>query len=235
MKVLAVVPARAGSKRVPKKNVRPLLGIPLVCRSILHAINASKIDDIVVTTDDKEVIEIAKRYSCTIIKRPAYLADDSATTIDVVKHTIEYLKNQGKNYDAIVLLQPTVPFRAPNLIDKSISLLEENLCDSVISHLEVDYFHPNRMKKIKDGFLAPYCEPEVLNVPRSKLTKAYYRDGSIYCVTVEALLRTNSFLGDTSKLVITEAEEFVNVDSERDWLTAEMLAEDLDQKYPLKI
>lgn len=221
---IGIIVARKGSKRLPNKNIKKLRGKPLVQYSIEHALSSKLIDEVVVTSDDDRVLKIGKKFNCTLIKRPANLSGDNATTISVLLHTLEFLyATRKKRIFSVTLLQPTVPIRDPRKIDEAINILIQSKCDSVISHIPVDYFHPNRMKKIIRGKVKAYCEEEIENVSRDRLPSAYYRDGSIYCTRARIILNQKSIFGKKVKAVINDRNQFVNIDNEDDWWRAEYL------------
>ena len=124
---LAIIPARGGSKRLPRKNILDLCGKPLISWSIEAALKSKYISKVVVSSDDEEILNISSNFGADIIKRPYELANDTATTFDTVKHTIDNFEN----YDYIVLLQPTSPLRNEKHIDEAIELLEEKQADEV--------------------------------------------------------------------------------------------------------
>ena len=227
---VAIVPARKGSKRVPRKNVRLLMGKPLIQYSIEHALASVLIDKVVVSTDDEEVVAIAEKFDCEIIVRPDSLATDAAQMIGVIKHCIETMSKKVGNIDYLALLQPSVPIRDIDKIDDAIMMLKETGCDSVISHVRVDYFHPNRMKKIVNARVLPYGEDEVENVSREVLPEAYYRDGSIYAMKAELPMKSNTFFGTDVRAVLNNRDWFINIDEERDWIMAEVLMGELQKK-----
>ena len=227
---VALIPARKGSKRLLRKNVRLLMGKPLIQYSIEHALAAVSIDKVVVSTDDEEVVNIAERFDCEIIVRPDDLATDAAPMIGVIKHCIETIRGKIENIDYLVLLQPSVPIRDINKIDEAVMMLKETGCDSVISHVRVDYFHPNRMKKIVNARVLPYCEDEVENVSREGLPEAYYRDGSIYAMRAELPMKSDTIFGTDVRAVLNNRDWFINIDEERDWLMAEVLMGKLGKK-----
>ena len=132
---LAVIPARGGSKRLPGKNILDLCGKPIIAWSIEAGLNSSYIDKVVVSSDDDDILDTAKRFKAEIIKRPKQLASDTASSFDVVKHAIDNLES----YDYVVLLQPTSPLRNYQHIDKAIEFLEEKNADSIISVCEVNH------------------------------------------------------------------------------------------------
>ncbi len=227
---VALIPARKGSKRVLRKNVRLLMGKPLIQYSIEHALAAVSIDKVVVSTDDEEVVNIAERFDCEIIVRPDDLATDAAPMIGVIKHCIETIRKKEGNVDFLLLLQPSVPIRDINKIDEAVMMLKETGCDSVISHVRVDYFHPNRMKKIVNARVLPYYEDEVENVSRESLPEAFYRDGSIYAMRAELPMKGNTVFGEDVRAVLNDRDWFINIDEERDWLMAEVLMGKLKKK-----
>ena len=223
---IGLIPARGGSKRVPGKNKRLLNGKPLIQYSIEHSIRSKNIDITVVNTDSEEIAEIARGFDCRVQIRPENLAGDKSPTVDVVKYTVSELLKEDIIVDYIVLLQPTVPIRNIEKIDEAVDLLKNGGCDSVISYILVDYFHPNRMKKIVDRKVFPYCEDEIQNISRDELPKAYYRDGSIYAVRSMLPLECNTLIGTNetdNRAVINDRDYFINIDTENDWLFAEIL------------
>lgn len=226
MDTLAIIPARAGSKRIPKKNVRMLAGKPLFLYSVEQAVNSASIQETYVTTNDDEIKKICFDRNINVIDRPEALSDDDATTLSVLTHSIDTLSAWRGDFANIVLLQPTTPFRTVKKINEAVDLLNNTDCDSVVSHIRVDYFHPNRMKKIVDNKIVPYFEDEIENVSRDKLPAAYYRDGSIYAFKKNSFLKYNSIFGAKTCPIINSREFFVNIDEERDWVVAEHLVED---------
>jgi len=221
--VLALIPARGGSKRIIGKNHKKLHGKPLIQYSIEHALKARKISDVVVSTDDAECKKIAGGLGVEILHRAEVLSRDTSTTLSVVQDAISQLESVGRSYRAVVLLQPTVPIRRDGSIDEAINLLFENDFDSVISHIKVDYFHPNKMKVIQDGLVLPYSEVELENTATSTLDSVYFRDGSIYATKTETISLKNSLFGDKVGALVNDNQYFVNIDSQRDWLVAEAL------------
>src|SRR3989344_1555145 len=133
MRFIAIIPARAGSKRIPQKNIKPLLGKPLLVYSIEKALTAKHINEIVVSTDDVKVADIARKYNVEIIHRPLSLALDTTPTEDVLLHTIEEIQSRGKTATHFVLLQPTSPLRHPQDIDQAIEKLKTENADSLFS------------------------------------------------------------------------------------------------------
>ena len=227
---VALIPARWGSKRIPRKNVKMLCGKPLIQYTIEHAIAARSIDMIVVSTDDPAVKKIAATFCCYIIERPKALAEDHVITLDVIKHCIEDLNSRSRLMDYLVLLQPTVPIRGFGKIDEAVTTLKDTGCDSVVSYVQVDFYHPNRMKRIFDGKVVSYCEKEMENVSRDKLPKAYHRDGSIYAMRADLPMLENTLFGDDVRAVINDRDLAVDIDTPRDFATAEWIIENIVSK-----
>lgn len=187
---LAIIPARGGSKRLPRKNVLDLAGKPLIAWSIEAGLRSKYIDKVIVTSDDEEILDISKRFRANIIKRPDELASDMAITFDAIKHTIESVQ---KKYDYIVLLQATSPLRDEKHIDEAIELLEQKNADAIVSVCEMDH-SPLWSNKLDDNLsMDNFLKDEVLNKRSQDLEKFYRLNGAIYICKREKLLEEKSF------------------------------------------
>ena len=186
---LAIIPARGGSKRLPKKNTLDLNGKPLIVWSIEAGLRSKYLDKVVVTSDDAEILGIAERSGVSVINRPVELASDTAITFDAIKHTI----NNVNNYDYIVLLQPTSPLRTAHHIDRAIETLFEKYADAIVSVCEVDHSPLWSNSLPKDGNLKNFFRKEMMD-KRSQDLEDYYRlNGAIYICESERLLQEGSF------------------------------------------
>ena len=185
---LAIIPARGGSKRLPRKNILDLCGKPLISWSIEAALKSKYISKVVVSSDDEEILNISSNFGADIIKRPYELANDTATTFDTVKHTIDNFEN----YDYIVLLQPTSPLRNENQIDEAIELLEEKQADAIVSVCEMD--HSPLWSNIlpEDGNMRGFLREEILNKRSQDLEKYYRLNGAIYICKTYKLLKNKT-------------------------------------------
>lgn len=225
MRVLGVIPARGGSKGVPRKNRRLLGGKPLIAHTIECSLSASRVTRTIVSTDDEELAKVARECGADVpFVRPAELATDSARAIPVIQHALEQVEaGQEGTYDAIVMLQPTTPFRTVSDLDGALELLDRAGADSVISVVDVLAYHPARMKFIEGGRLIdpPFCE-EYENQPRQELRPMYIRNGAIYA-TGRTTLLAGSFKGDDCRAWIMDPERSVNIDTEMDLDYAEWL------------
>ena len=220
---LAIIPARGGSKRLPRKNILNLKGKPLVAWSIEAGLNSKYIDNIVVTSDDDEILKIAKKYKVIIVRRPCELASDRAATIDAVKHVIS---NVNKTYDYIILLQPTSPLRTSTHIDEAIELLDRKCADAVISVCEMEHSPLWCNKLPKDKSMANFLKEEIINKRSQDLEKYYRLNGAIYICNTKRLLEENSFfLKDNIFAYIMDKKSSVDIDEEIDFKLAEVLLE----------
>jgi CMP-N,N'-diacetyllegionaminic acid synthase len=225
MKILGIIPARGGSKGVPGKNIKILGNKPLIAYTIESA-KESLLSDIIVSTDSEEIAAIAREYGATVpFIRPAALATDSAKSIDVVIHAVEEMQKLGKQYDAVVLLQPTNPFRPEGFIDKAITLFNEKKCDALVSVLPVPHeYNPHWVfEPDANGYLHIATGDATIIPRRQELPKAFYRDGSIYITRTEVLLSQQSFYGETLSYIEADPALHVNIDTLEDWALAEKL------------
>ncbi len=211
---LAVIPARGGSKRLACKNILPLAGKPLITWSIEAAKKSRYLDEVVVSSDDSEILSIAKQNSLKTIKRPDRLAHDTASSIDVIKHTLSIFSN----YDYIVLLQPTSPLREKRHIDEAIELLACQKADGVISVCEVEHSPLWSNTLGKNNSMSGFLDQKLLNL-RSQELKEYYRlNGAIYIAKRELLLTHNTFfLEKNIYAYIMEQRESVDIDTQFDF------------------
>ena len=181
--VLAIIPARGGSKGLPGKNIRSMCGKPLIGWSILQGLESQYIDEVLVTTDSQEILDIAKKCGANApFIRPKSLADDDASSIDVLIHAVDYLSEAGRIYDYLVLLESTSPLRDVSDIDGAIELLMNNeLSESVVGVTKVEGAHPSFLFTIQNELLKPILGIEPNGLRRQDLKDDYYcLEGSIY-------------------------------------------------------
>jgi len=219
-KYLAIIPARGGSKRLPNKNILDLNGKPLIAWSIEAAKKSKFIDEIVISSDSEEILEIAKKYDVNIIKRPDELATDTASSIDVVKHVIE----NYPGYEYIVLLQPTSPLRTEKHINKAIELLEKKKADAVISVCEMDH-SPLWSNTLPESLsMENFLREDVKNKRSQDLPKYYRLNGAIYICKIDKFLEKNTFFLDKNIYAyIMDKKSSVDIDDEIDFKLAEVL------------
>ncbi len=224
MRFLAIIPARGGSKGVPKKNIRPLCGKPLIYYTIESAFGSKYLTDVVVSTDDDEIRVVAESYGCRTIMRPKELAEDFSPVIEAVKYTLNFIEERERiGFDYLVLLQPTSPLRTAEDIDNSIRKMLELGADSVVSVVEVGDKHPARMKKIVNERIVDIYDRELDFAPRQLLPKVYIRNGAIYGAKVDVIYKFNSFRGQDCVAYVMPEERSINIDTEIDFILAELI------------
>ena len=217
---LAIIPARGGSKRLPRKNVLDLNGKPLIAYSIEAGLDSSYIDKVVVTSDNDEILTISKKYGAITINRPNELASDTATTFDAIKHAVD----NYEKYDYIVLLQPTSPLRDRDHIDKAIELLESKNADAVVSVCKMDH-SPLWSNTINDSLsMTGFLKDEVLNKRSQDLKEYYSLNGAIYICDTKKLLKEKSFfLKESIFAYKMDRKSSIDIDKEIDFKIAEYL------------
>jgi N-acylneuraminate cytidylyltransferase len=226
LRVLGLIPARAGSKGVPGKNTRPLGGKPLIGWTVDAARGARSLARVVVSTEDPGIAEVARLAGAEVpFTRPPELAADTTPMLPVVLHALETLEAGGDAaYDAVCLLQPTTPLRTSSDIDAAVDLLTRTGADSVLSFCQVDDAHPARMRTVDEAGRVgpgPVAEGEE-GARRQDLPPYYLRAGSIY-LSRRAVLEGGSFAGEDCRALIVPRDRAVNIDGDLDWVLAEAL------------
>lgn len=224
MNILALIPARGGSKGIPRKNIKLLNGKPLIQYTLEQAARVGLFTRIAVSTEDDEIAEVCASIGFTLdYKRPASLAEDSTPTLPVILHVLAEEKKRGREYDAVCLLQTTSPFRSDEIIKAAVDKMElEPTLDAIISMKEVpNHFHPSWVfKQTETGQILPY-ENEV-PTQRQLLKPVYYRDGAVYLTKTDCLIKQESLFGKHTGMVINN-DVSVNLDTMEDWYAAEKL------------
>ena len=217
-KFLAIIPARGGSKRLPRKNILKFCGKPLIAWSIEAGQKSKHVDKVIVSSEDDEILDIAKNFKADILRRPNYLASDTSTTFDVIKHVID----NSEEFDYIVLLQPTSPLRNEKHIDMAINLLEEKSADAVISVSETDH-NPLWSNTLDDSLcMKNFMKDEVLNKRSQDLAKYYRLNGGIFICEISKLLMQKSFfLKENIYAYKMNRQSSIDVDDEVDFKIAE--------------
>jgi CMP-N-acetylneuraminic acid synthetase len=230
MRVLGIVTARGGSKGIPRKNIAPLLGRPLLAYTAQAALAARRLTRTVLSTDDEEIAEVGRAWGLDVpFLRPPELARDDTPTIPVLQDVVRKLEASGEHYDAILTLQPTAPLRRPEDIDGAITLLEQTGADAVISFVDVGEKHPARMKLLDaDGrvinppFAPPFAE-KFEGQRRQDLVKMYLREGSIYLTKRDVLMLQYSLQGQDCRAWLVPIERTCNIDTPFDLFLAEQI------------
>jgi len=226
-RILAIIPARGGSKGVPRKNIRFLCGKPVIAWTIEAALETGDLlHRVIVSTDDEEIAGVAHACGAEVpFLRPAEMASDSAPTLPTLQHAVDFVERQdGVKMDWVLTLQPTAPFRTAQDIAEGIRLAREGGCDSVISVTQVFAEHPILLKKIVDNRLAPYCIEEKEGTRRQDYDPpAYIRNGAIYFTRRDVLMEQNSVWGEVIRPYVMPEERSLDIDSELDFKLIEIV------------
>lgn len=221
MKKIAIIPARGGSKRIPKKNIRDFLGKPIIAYSIETAIKSDIFDEVMVSTDSEEIAEIAKKYGANVpFLRSEKSADDLSPLIDVVKEVLDNYKDEGKEFDYACMILSTAPFVNVEKLKEANEILEEKDVDSVFTVTEYS-FPIQRSLKIENGYLKMRW-PENMNVRSQDLEKTYHDAGQFYFFDVEEFYNQNKVYMEKSYPIILDNIEVQDIDTETDWKLAEL-------------
>jgi CMP-N-acetylneuraminic acid synthetase len=226
VKVLGLIPARGGSKGVPRKNARLLCGKPLLAYTAEAALGSRRLTNVVLSTDDPEIAEIGKSCGVEVpFLRPSELADDEAPMLPVVQHALSWFKERGREFDAVCLLQPTNPLRRSDHIDGCIDLLEQSGADSVVTVLPVPAeHHPYWVYfQSEDGLLRLSTGATDPITRRQQLPAAFHREGSVYVTRCNVVLEKNSLYGSRLVGFQLDRDQSVNIDAPADWELAERL------------
>jgi len=230
MNVLAIIPARGGSKGIPNKNIKELSGKPLLQYTSEVALASKKISKVILSSDADQIIKVGKELGLEVpFKRPSELAQDNTPTLPVIQHAISYFQKKGEFFDAVCILQTTTPFRTVEFIDNAIDVFERNNADSLISVLEIPHeFNPHwAFIEHKEGQLSIATGDQEIIPRRQDLPKAYHRDGSIYITKTKVVMNNHSLFGKSISFVKSSPATYVNIDTSEDWLKAENLVKEI--------
>lgn len=223
-RVLGIIPARAGSKGVVGKNLRPVAGQPLIAHAIRAAAESRRLSAFVVTTDGEAIAAAARQRNCPVVLRPDALAQDDTPMPPVLQHAVRWAEDaHHTTYDAVVLLQPTSPIRTGDDIDAVIELLFEPGIDSVISVCPVEDEHPARMYTLdaSGGMIPLWPDSEMQR--RQDLPDLYHRNGALYATRRGVLMDDGVIVGPRRRAYVMPRKYLVNVDDERDLMIAEVV------------
>jgi len=227
VKILGLTLARGGSKSVPRKNIKPIAGVPLICYTIAEALKSKLITRYIVSTDDVEIQEVAIGCGADApFLRPDKYSTDESSSVSAMQHAVNWVEEQeGVKYDYVVELMCTNPMKTVEDIDLSIKKLISTGADSVIAVHKLEDHHPARIKKIVDDRIVDFCIPEIPESRRQDLKPdAYIRSGSIYALKRDYLMINAERYGSyNSRPYILPEERAVNIDTEIDFMIAELL------------
>lgn len=221
MRILALIPARGGSKRIPRKNIRPFAGRPLITWTIEAAKGASAISDVLVSTDDDEIAAVARRAGALVPwLRPASLATDTASSQDVALHALDWYEAAHGAVDGLLLLAPTSPLRSADTLARGCTLFEANR--SPVIGVSPAKSHPMWCFRIDNGKMRPFVDGVDPHARSQDLPPAFVDNGAFYLVAPADLRRRQSFYSDDMvPLIVDNPDEHADIDTEQDWVVAE--------------
>ena len=226
-KILAIIPARGGSKGLPRKNIKVLVGKPLIAWTIEEAKGSKYIDKIVVSTEDKEIAEIAKKYGAEVpFMRPRELAEDKTPTMDVLLHIVNQLEKRGEHYDFLALLEPTSPLRDISDIDDCIKLLIDNQkAKAIVSVAKLESAHPDFNVVINnEGFIRRLTGDSNFEFKRRQdLSDVFFFEGSIYVSEINTLKQRKTFYHEMTLAYTVSRYKSYEVDDLSDFICIEAL------------
>lgn len=229
MRTLAIIPARGGSKGIPRKNVTLLAGKPLIVWRIESALACPHIERVVVSTDDAEIAEVSRQFNAEVpFMRPLELAQDDTPSIDAILHMARWLdQNESYRPDYIMLLQPTSPLCTTDDLENAIALAKQHQADAVVSVTEASA-HPYWMKRInKAGHLEDFLSKEQSYTQRQMLPAVYTLNGAIYLTRRDTLLQRSSFYGEATYAYVMPPERSIDIDSPWDLHVVDLIMRDL--------
>ena len=223
--VIAIIPARSGSKGLPHKNIKKMNGKPLMVWSIEQAINCTMIDDVVVSTDSTHYAQIACNAGAMVpFLRPDILSNDTAQSFDVIEHTIEFFRKDAVKHDIIILLEPTSPLRNASDIELGLEKIFNKRYMSVVSMCEVKSSHPSFMfTSDNQKRLNPYLKGNSIMSRRQDVETLYYLDGNIYASWIDHYMREKTFCGSDTTFITTPELRSFEIDDANDFDLVELI------------
>ena len=222
MKIVALIPARGGSKGLPRKNIRLLGRYPLISYTITAALKCPEISSVIVSTEDSEIKEISSQWGAKVVDRPAELAEDDTGTDLVVNHALDHLKDRGYDFDTLLLLQPTSPLRNEKHISESINIYRNSGAEALISVCEVEHT-PFKFFNISDGYLKPLFSESMLFKPSDLLPKTCRQNGAMYIISVREFKKKRSFFSKNTISYLMDTNSSIDIDNEYDFDMAELI------------
>lgn len=220
---VAVIPARGGSKRIPRKNIKPFCGKPMIAWSIEAALQSGCFGRVLVSTDDAEIAAVARQYGAEVpFVRPAELSDDHTGTMPVIRHAIEWCIQQGQAPERVCCMYATAPFMRAEDIRRGLELLQANGCDYAFSVTSYPFPIQRAIRITPQGRVAMFY-PEQFNTRSQDLEEAYHDAGQFYWGTVAAVLADKMIFASGAAPVILPRHQVQDIDTPEDWLRAELM------------
>lgn len=229
MKTVAIITARGGSKRIPRKNIKEFCGKPILAYSIEAAIHSGVFDTVMVSTDDEEIAGIARQYGAEVpFFRSEKTANDYASTAQVLAEVLEEYESRGEHFDMVCCIYPTAPFITPERLKSALDLLAETQADSVLPVVRFS-FPPQRGVILEDGCLQ-FKWPEYRNARSQDLEPFYHDVGQFYCINTSSFMKQMALVMEKTVPLILSEMEIQDIDTEEDWMLAELKYRLLQEK-----
>ncbi len=221
MKSIAIITARGGSKRIPRKNIKPFLGKPIIVYSIEAALNSGSFDEVMVSTDDEEIANIARAAGATVpFMRSEATSNDFATTADVILEVLDRYEEMGQTFDYCCCIYPTAPFVTAEKLNMAFQKISGTTATGLVPVVEFSY-PPQRAFVIEEERLV-FKYPEYMNSRSQDLTKHYHDAGQFYFLNVSSFKETHKLFGADVLPLVTSELEVQDIDNETDWKLAEL-------------
>ena len=221
MKTAAIITARGGSKRIPRKNIKEFCGKPIMSYSIEAALSAGVFSTVMVSTDDQEIAETARRYGAEVpFFRSEKTSNDYAATHQVLEEVLEEYEKRGEHFDSVCCIYPTAPFLSSARLKSAMELLEQTKADTVMPVVKFS-FPPQRGVVLKDGYLEFKC-PEHRLTRSQDLEPMYHDVGQFYCLNTESFKAQRTIVMEKAVPIIMSEMEIQDIDTEEDWQLAEL-------------
>ena len=234
MNRICIIPARGGSKRIPRKNIKLFLGKPIIGYSIKAAIDSKLFDEVMVSTEDQEIMSISENLGASIpFKRSEKLSDDFTSTFDVLNDVLNRYNKKGKNYDYACCLYPTAPFITSKILEEAFDLMIKNSYDSVFPIIE--YGHPIQRAIKLNNKKIEYVSSENINKRTQDLEKRFHDAGQFYWFSVEKLMMSKKLITNNSSGLIMSKNSMQDIDKIEDWSLAELKFKNINNNYGYKI
>lgn len=237
-RILGLITARGGSKGLPGKNIKPLCGKPLIGWTVQSALASRCLDSVCVSTDDEAIARVARRYGASVpFLRPAKLASDTASSLDVILHAVSFYEKAGETFDYLLLLEPTSPLRLPGDIDAAIKRLVDRApaAESLVSVGRIEQLHPFAMKSIDQrGYMRPFIRTPLASARRQALPPVYYPFGLIYLSSIDSLRRRRTFYHTRTIPYVIDRSQQCEIDDALDFKIAGYLLRSMVREGKLR-
>lgn len=222
MSSIAIITARGGSKRIPRKNIKPFCGVPIIAYSIQAALDSNLFDEVMVSTDDSEIADVSRRYGASVpFMRSEHTSDDHATTADVLLEVIGKYAQDEKQFEYACCIYPTAPFVTAGKLQEAFSILEESkACETVFTSVPFS-FPPQRGLLNENGY-AIWWQPQHALTRSQDLPDIYHDAGQFYFFRINSFLKSHMLVGQNSRMLLISELEAQDIDNPSDWELAEL-------------